>query len=160
MWVSSKPSRFLSILNGCSYGGRLIKSRYDVHREREKYLENILPPKKCFYLDSYLLFFHRGVHISFYPSLLSRRWLRWRGVREKGHSLPASSRREKKGLYVWPRALKWAESDLWWEAGGGGRVEWKWVMSGLLCVCVRHTQNILCACVWVCLWGEDVYQVP
>lgn len=67
------------------------------------------------------LFFHRGVHISFYPSLLSRRWLRWHGegYGKKDIPYPLPQDEKKKGLYVWPRALKWAESDLWWEVGRG-----------------------------------------
>jgi len=42
-----------------------------------------------------------------------------------------------------------------WMAGPGGgreggRAVWKWVMSGLLCVGVGDTQNMICAC--VCVW--------
>lgn len=117
--------------------------------ERERNIWKISCPQKMFLSGFISLFFHRGVHISFYPSLLSRRWLRWRGVRKKGQSLPASSRREKKGLYVWPRALKWAESDLWWEVGRGE----SWMKVGhvrsAVCVCERHTKHTPCVCVGV-----------
>jgi len=42
-----------------------------------------------------------------------------RGKEKKDIPYPLPQDEKKKGLYVWPRALKWAESVLWWEVGRG-----------------------------------------
>lgn len=108
----------------------------------------------------HISFFHLAVvdiHVCFfYPSALSRWWLRWLGGRKKGHFFPQTlllkkGQGEKKVVCM----AKGAKMGRDWMAGPGGggeggRAVWKWVMSGLRCVGVGDTQNMICAC--VCVW--------
>lgn len=119
--------------------------------ERERNIWKISCPKKMFLSGFISLFFHRGVHM-FLFILLCRVGDGWDGMargKEKRTFLTRFLKTRKKGLYVWPRALKWAESDLWWEVGRGE----SWMKVGhvrsAVCVCERHTKHTPCVCVGV-----------